>query len=60
MSSLQDQTDQTCSAFVDNPGQGAPEFPPDILRHLDQLGCQPLPDQIIDGLAEDVAFFSDG
>ena len=51
---LQDQTDKTGGAFVDDAVQRAPEFSPNILRHTDHLGGQTLLKQIVHGFAENI------
>ena len=39
MSSLENQTNESCCSFVDDPAQTATEFSADILRGADQLGA---------------------
>ena len=55
MSRLQDQTNEPRGTFVDDSGERSPEFAPDILWDLKDLGGQSFPNQLVDRPAEEVA-----
>ena len=51
----ENQADQPRGALVDDSGQGAPEFDPNLLGKLHQLCRQALLNHVVDGFTENVA-----
>src|SRR5699024_11304261 len=50
----QQNTDQAGAALVDDPLEGLLHFGAGFLGHMQQLGLQPLADQLVQAFAEDV------